>query len=431
MVDGEIVVLNDKGISNFGALQNWRSEADGHLVYYVFDILWYDGKDLTNLTLLERREVLRRVIPSDGQIRLSENFESTATEFLVIAKKMGMEGIIAKKADSFYHAGDRTTDWLKIKSNKRQEMVIGGYTLNEDSDKLFSALLVGVFDKKKLVYTGKIGTGFNEKMQKEMMKQFKSLITDKIPFDSAPGINKPSRFRPNPPHATATWLKPKLVCEVSFAEMTSDGVMRHPSFEEMRIDKNAETVVAEKELHVEVAVKEQKLLTGKKIIGARKSERNTLLNPSEETQVKEINGHSIKFTNLSKLYWPEDKVTKRDMLNYYYQAAPFILPYLKERPQSLNRFPNGIHGKSFYQKDVTGKVPDWVSQFLYHAKDEPVDKHFLVVKSEADILLMASMAALSSIRGAAGSTIRKTLTGASLIWILIRIHSTRWWKRQS
>src|SRR5687768_12889479 len=156
---------------------------------------------------------------------------------------MGLEGIMAKRLSSTYIPGDRTRDWLKIKTQTRQEVVIGGFTKNEGSSKPFSSLLVGVFEGDKLVYTGKIGTGFTGKLQTEMMQRFKPLITKDSPFDMVPDINKPSRFRPNPPMAAATWLKPKLVCEVSFREMTDDGVMRHPSFQGMREDKNAKDVV--------------------------------------------------------------------------------------------------------------------------------------------------------------------------------------------
>jgi bifunctional non-homologous end joining protein LigD len=254
-------------------------------------------------------------------------------------------------------------------------------------------LLVGVYKNRKLIYTGKIGTGFNDKKQKEMLAQFKPLVISQSPFETVPDINKPSRFRPNPPEAVAVWLKPELVCEVSFNEMTSDGVMRHPSFEGMRMDKTAREVALENETPVENIVDDKHVLREKKIIRPTgKKSRKTLLNPTDETQVRDIDGHSIKFTNLSKIYWPDEGVSKRDMLNYYYQVAPYILPYLKDRPQSLNRFPNGIYGKSFYQKDVTGKVPEWVNTYLYHSSDEEdVDKHFLVVQEEASILLMASM----------------------------------------
>ena len=396
VLDGEIVVVDDNGQANFGALQNWRSEADGILHYYVFDILWYNGYDLKHLPLLIRKQILAAVLEETDILRISQHFETSGTEFFEAAIQMGLEGMMAKRKDSLYQIGNRTKDWLKIKANKRQEVVIGGFTRNSGSGKPFSALLVGVFEKKKLVYTGKIGTGFNIKTQKEMLEQFKPLIIDKSPFTSEPDVNKPSRFRPNPPNAVATWLKPELICEVSFTEMTSDGVMRHPSFQGMRTDKKANKVVPEKELNIEKLVAMPRADAAKPIKIAKpvKAERKTLLNPTEETQVKNINGHEMKFTNLSKIFWPDIKARKRDMLNYYYQVAPIILPYLKDRPMSLNRFPNGITGQSFYQKDMTGKAPDWVETFLYHSGADDRDRNYLVCRKEADILYMANLGSI-------------------------------------
>jgi bifunctional non-homologous end joining protein LigD len=392
VLDGEIVVLNENGISNFGALQNWRSESDGELVYYIFDIMWLDGYDLREIPLTDRKEILKSLIPPSEIIRLSEGFANEGIRFFESVKKLGLEGIIAKKKQSTYHENIRTREWLKIKSHKRQEVIIGGYTLNEGTGKLFSSLLVGVYEKEKLIYTGKIGTGFNRKMQEDLLKKFKPLVTKNAPFSIVPDINKPSRFRPDPPGAKAVWLKPKIICEVSFAEMTSDGVMRHPSYEGLRPDKNPSSVILEKELPEEKLRSRQKHSDQNNIVMATKEQvRKTLLNPSEETQVKKLNGHEIKFTNLGKLYWPKEKLTKRDMLNYYYQAAPFIVPYLKGRPQSLNRHPNGIMGESFYQKDVKGKVPDWIETFAYHSEGDSRDKEFLVVTDEASLLYMASL----------------------------------------
>jgi len=409
VVDGEIAVMNKAGISNFGSLQNWRSEADGTIIYYVFDLMWLDGYDLTHLPLTKRRELLEELVPKEGIIRLSENFKASAAEFLEAAKNMGLEGIIAKKADSEYHQGDRSREWLKIKVNKRHEVVIGGFTNNTGSAKAFSALLVGVFENGKLQYTGKIGTGFSNTVQKEMMAIFKPLITDKNPFNIVPDVNKPSRFRPNPPHATATWLKPSVVCEVSYAEITSDGVMRHPSFEGLREDKKATDVVREtaadtseviadekkpkddkKEKSSETASKSKPSKADKLVKPLGEEERKSLLNPTDETQIRQINGHELKFSNLSKIYWPKEKYTKRDIINYYYQVAPFILPYLYNRPQSLNRYPNGITGESFYQKDVSGKAPDWIKQFPYHTSDDK-DKNFMVGTDEASLLYMANL----------------------------------------
>ena len=169
VVDGEIAVLSDSGVAHFGSLQNWRSEADGALVYYVFDILYLNGYDLKDLPLTERRKILEKNLLEENIICMSENFDTSATKFLANASKMGMEGIMAKKADSVYAEGERTKEWLKIKANKRHEVVIGGYTQNEGSPKTFSSLLVGVYDKGRLDYMGKIGTGFNHNTQKDIL----------------------------------------------------------------------------------------------------------------------------------------------------------------------------------------------------------------------------------------------------------------------
>lgn len=399
VVDGEILVLNDKGVSNFAELQNWRSEADGELVYYVFDLIWYDGKDLTGLSLLQRQAILKSILPQDDdRIRLSKVFTAEGTEFFEAAKKMGLEGIIAKKGSSTYIPGNRSRDWLKIKINKRQEVVIAGFTKNADSSKQFSSLLLGVYERGHLQYVGKVGTGFSDQLQKEMMKQFEPLIITKSPFDEIPDVNKPSRFRPNPPQAKATWLKPELVCEVAYAEVTSDGVFRHPSFQGMRIDKKAKDVIREAAVETKAVVDldmeaEDMAKTNKHakaIKPPKAAARKTLLNPKDETQVRKVCGHELKFTHLSKVYWPEDQVTKRDLFNYYYQVAEYILPYLKDRPMSLNRFPGGINGQSFYQKDVKGKAPDWARTFPY-TTGEGEAKEYLVGDDEATLLWMVSL----------------------------------------
>ncbi|MFW0718420.1 DNA ligase D [Pedobacter sp. N23S346] len=394
VLDGEILVLNDKGISQFGALQNWRSEADGELIFYVFDLLWHDGKNLMDLPLYQRQAILNDVLPSDDdRVRLGKVFKASGIDFFAAAEKMGLEGIIAKKTNSTYIPDRRSKDWLKIKISKRQEVVIAGFTKNEDTSKAFSSLLLGVYEKGKLQYVGKVGTGFSEQLQKAMIKQFEPLIIDKSPFDELPDVNKPSRFRPNPPKVKATWLKPELVCEVAFAEVTNDGVFRHPSFQGMREDKKAKDVIREEEIATEEVVAQQETEPEQHreaIKAPKQGERKTLLNPKEQTQVRKVKGHELKFTNLSKIYWPEDKVTKRDMFNFYYQIADYILPYLKDRPQSLNRFPGGIHGKSFYQKDVKGKAPEWAKTFPYENGDGE-KKEYLVGTDESSLLWMASL----------------------------------------
>lgn len=392
VLDGEIVVLDDKGLADFGALQTWRSEADGRLAFYVFDVLWLEGYDLKEVPLFERRKLLQQIIPDEGSIKVSETFEVSGAEFFALANKMKLEGIIAKKADSLYLEDKRSKEWLKIKTKQFQEVVIGGYTINENTSRQFSALLMGMFDNGEFISTGTVGTGFNAKMQTEIINRLKPLKIPDCPFREVPEYNKPSRFRPNPPKAQVVWVKPEMVAEISYRTVASDGTYRHPSFKGLREDKDAKEVVREKPLPTsEVLDADNPLLKNNIITTPAKKQRRTLLNPSEETQVRKIEGRNLKFTNLSKVFWPDMGITKRDMLNYYYQVTPFILPYMKDRPQTLNRFPNGIKGKSFYQKDVTGKVPAWMEKFRYYSESDEREKNFLVCSDEASLLYTANL----------------------------------------
>lgn len=378
VVDGEIVVVDEKGIAKFGSLQNWKEGVEGELLYYIFDILWYDGKDLKALSLMERKEILKEVIVENDMIKISKDFLVDGSDFLAVAEKTGLEGIIAKRKDSIYETGRRSINWLKIKVNKRQEVIICGYTKNKDTSRPFSALLAGIYEKGQLVYKGKIGTGFGIQEQKDMLTEFKPLEVKKAPFTDIPDVNKPTRYR-GPVQATITWLKPKLICEVSFTEFTDEGLMRHPSYKGMREDKNAKDVVMEKEKKVsELDSASAKTKGGNKGGLTIKSEMK-------------INGQRVKFTNLNKVYWPQDKVTKGQLLTYYEQVSSFIMPYMNDRPQSLNRFPNGIDGESFYQKDVTDKVPDWIDKYLYHTDDSDEDKHFMVGNNKATLLYMVNL----------------------------------------
>ena len=420
VVDGEIVVVNEDGLSQFGKLQDWKSEADGELLFYVFDILWLEGVALVNLPLTERRSILGQVVPTEGIIRLSESFETSGTGFYKLAQQMGLEGIIAKKADSIYRPDTRTKEWLKIKTEQRHEAVIAGYTRNEGSRKTFSAVILGVYDKDKLTFIGQAGTGFTDKLQEKILKALKPLETNKCPFPEEPVINKPTRFRPNPPKADVVWVKPELVCEVKYQELSKDGIMRHPSFQGLREDKKAKDVVRELSLPVKVVLAEvenetesaaeasiepnkkasdkkepkppaKKTAEKKSAAPVKDSGRKLLLNAKEETQTKTIAGRDLQFTNLSKIYWPKEKISKRDMLNYYYQVAPYMLPYMKDRPQSLNRHPDGINGESFYQKNVAGKVEPWISTHAYDNTTSEGNKTFLVCTDEASLMYIAKL----------------------------------------
>lgn len=392
VLDGEIVVINKNGIPDFSLLQQWRSEADGQLIYYLFDILWYDGINVMQLSLEKRRNLLKAIIPQEHEhFRISETLKDDGAAAFEQASKLQLEGVMAKKAGSIYQTAARTKDWLKIKTEKHQELIIGGYTKNEGTNKLFSALLLGIMEKGTFRFITSVGTGFNKKMQEDILKTLKPFIIKKSAFDTEPEYNKPSRFRPNPPKAEVTWVKPAVVAEISYREMTSGGAIRQPSFKGLRPDKNLSSVVWEKALDINPILSENKLVKEKVIAAPKNSGRKTLLNPKDETQTRIINSHELRFTNLSKIYWPSEKYTKRDMINYYYQVAPYMIPYLKDRPQTLNRYPHGIKGESFYQKDVTGKVPEWLKTFPYFSNREEKEKRFLVCTDEASLLYIASL----------------------------------------
>lgn len=377
--DGEVVVIDKKGHADFGALQNWRNKTDGELVYYVFDLITLNQHDLTEMPLDKRRKLLEKLLRKDADpIRLSETFDGNGAAFFKSIEKMGLEGMMAKNADSSYEQGTRNGNWLKIKVALRQELVIGGYTLKESGAKLFSALLMGVYSNGKLQYLGKVGTGFTQKSKQELLHQFEELHIEKSPFIGVPDVNKASRFK-NATKDLVQWLSPKLVAEIRYASLTADGLMRHASFVGLRDDKSPKDIKLERPV----------LSSSTKVAGANYGAG--WLDLTQTAQAKKVQGHPLKFTNLKKVFWPQQGITKGDVINYYHQMAPFILPYLKNRPQSLNRYPNGINGKSFYQKDVTDKAPSWADTFLYHSSDSQEDKHFLLGNNQATLLYMANL----------------------------------------
>jgi bifunctional non-homologous end joining protein LigD len=350
VIDGEIVALDEKGNANFQQLQNvLKHRENAHLVYYVFDILWFEGRDLTGLTLLERKDILKSIFPAgDDSLRYSDHIVEKGSTFLAAAVKNGLEGVMAKRADSRYETGARSGSWLKMKNNQRIEAVIAGFTSPRRSRKHFGAIILGKYIGKQLVYIGHSGSGFDDNDLNELSKRFQPLITGKCPFKTVPRTNQP-----------ATWLRPELVCEVKFTEWTKDKILRHPIFVGMRDDKN----------------------------GA--NEKNEKMVKTDEKMMK-VGGQELTLTHLNKIYFPKEKYSKGDVINYYHAIAPYILPYMLDRPQSLNRHPNGITGTNFYQKNVAGKVADWVETYRFNSESQgAID--FMVCNGEASLIYMASL----------------------------------------
>lgn len=373
VVDGEIVVLNNEGKSDFKALQEWQYQQSGEMFFYVFDILWLDGISLMNLPLAERKDILKQLTPESGLIRYSESIDEIGIDFYAIAKQNGLEGIIAKEKNSLYQPGLRTKSWLKIKVEHKHEAVICGFTRNKDTDRLFSSLVLGVFKENQFVFMGQVGTGFTEATQAELMKKMKPLITKVCPFQDVPKTTAPT-----------VWIKPSLVCEVKYTELTPDGLMRHPSFQGLREDK---TIL---DINIEESENE-----AKPVKKTRRTKKQTpvsdLVDAQKEQSIVELNGHELKLTNLKKLFWIQEKISKGDLINYYYSMLPYIMPYMKDRPQSLNRFPNGIHGDSFYQKNMAGKVDKWIKTFKRFSESNNEDKDFMICTDEASLIYMINL----------------------------------------
>lgn len=388
--DGEIVAVDDQGKADFGALQNWKSPDDGPLLYYIFDLLWLDGYNLMEQPLSERRTLLEKYLPESSHVRFSENFEINGIELFESVKRMGLEGLVAKKADSIYNPGVRSPDWLKIKALRREDAVIGGYTLKSNSPNLFSSLLLGMYRNGKLQFTGKAGTGFNQTDQQMLMRKFKRIEQKKSPFENESLVYKTNRFGTRTMKDQVFWLKPELICEVTFTEITSDGVMRHPSFQGLRTDKSPKEVTMKNNLP-EAVEKKSDMTKSAKFSDSKSSGEKKIFTSGEDTIIRKINGAEIKFSNLTKIYWPKKKITKGHLLDYYEEISEYILPYLKNRPQSLNRHPNGVAGKSFYFKDVTDIAPYWVETFDYTSEQDGEKKKYLVAKNKASLLYMATL----------------------------------------
>jgi bifunctional non-homologous end joining protein LigD len=377
VIDGEIIVLNEEGKADFKALQDWQLAKNGELVYYVFDILWLDGISLVNLPLVERQQILKQIMPESNIIRFSDSIEDYGIDFYNIAKENNLEGIIAKRKDSVYQPGFRTKSWLKIKIEQRHEAVICGFTKNKGTDRVFSSLLLAHYDSDGLHYIGQVGTGFNAAMQDALMKKMKPLISKTPSVDGVPRLGKET-----------VWVKPSLVCEVKYTELTPEGVMRHPSFQGLREDKTILDINNENIQHAEIK------LPQKKSVSKRSSAKKTsheLVDTSKEQAIININDHELKLTNLKKIFWIKEDIKKGDLLNYYYKVAPYIMPYMKDRPQSLNRFPNGIHGENFYQKNMAGKVDKWIKTFRRFSESNGEDKDFMICSNEASLIYMVNL----------------------------------------
>ncbi len=363
ILDGEIVAVDESGRAGFQLLQNYMRTGRGLLVYYVFDLLYLDGYDLRGLPLIRRKDILKKILPQTGNIKFSDHIEDKGTSFFRLLSDKGVEGMLAKKASGIYREGVRGRDWLKVKTYLRQEAVICGFTRPRGGRKGFGSLVLGAYKDGKLVYIGHSGGGFTDEELKTFLEQkLRPRIQNESPFSEMPPVNAP-----------VTWVRPELVCEIRFAEWTKDGYMRQPVFLGLREDKDPEDVRRERSF-----------------ILHDKADK-PLFSPDAEQSTIIIGDRDLRLTNLDKIFWPEKRYTKRDLIEYYRETADIILPYLKGRPESLNRHPDGIDGKSFFQKNITGIVPEWVPRVTIHSETEKRDITYLICEDEATLVFIGNL----------------------------------------
>jgi bifunctional non-homologous end joining protein LigD len=374
LLDGEIVSLDAQGRSSFARIQQRMNVAkptekqvqQTPVVYYLFDLLWCDGYDLRDVPLVERKRMLRQLLRPGGPIRFSDHQAEQGRELFELAAKQGLEGILAKHSESRY-VSKRSPLWVKLKVTQEIDAVVGGWTAPRGAREFFGALQLGLYEGKALRFVGGVGSGFDEEKQKEIFDRVKRLESKHCPFRQKPDTKE-----------KAWWVEPKLVVRVRYGEWTPEAHLRHPVFLGLRTDVEPEECVIEAltQPAATPAVVAAPAFVGK-VISREKDVEAELTSGREENVVLELDGKRLRLSNLNKVYFPESRITKRELLAYYYRIAGHILPYLRECPMVLRRYPNGIAGESFFQKEAGEGLPEWIETAVVSSDNHPPIRYFL------------------------------------------------------
>ncbi|HEX2168016.1 MAG TPA: DNA ligase D [Longimicrobiales bacterium] len=349
IVDGEVVVHDDAGLPSFQRLQKrarltraidiHRAAAELPATLYVFDLLAFGGHDLRGLPLVQRKDLLRDMLPTTGVLRYSDHIAARGRAFYELAESMQLEGIIGKRADSVYRAG-RSHEWVKIRASRTDDFIVIGLKASKSTRGAFGSLHVAQYDGERLAYAGSVGTGLTPKHMSEVIAR----------------ASAPTRSRPDidglPKATEDRWVEPTVVVEVRYLERTEGGQLRHPVFLRLRDDKEAAECVMPSSGTAEV----EDVLAD----AAPPEEPQPSGRPQRASRTAGDTVRTVRFTNEDKVLWPEDGFTKGDLVAYYRAIAEWILPYLRDRPVVQTRFPDGIHGKSFFQKDAPEWAPAWL-----------------------------------------------------------------------
>ncbi len=369
VLDGEVVVLEDDGRPSFDRLQKRgrltgtpeirRAAVEHPATFFAFDLLAFEGFDLRSLPLAERKALLRRALPAAGALRYSDHVEERGEDFYRGILDLRLEGMMAKKADSAYRGG-RSASWLKIRADQTDDFVVVGYSAPRGSRAGFGSLHLATHVDGELVYAGSAGSGFTAKQLEAFTA---ALETVRRPGPACRG--------PLPAARDITWVEPRLVVEVRYKEWTADGLLRHPVFLRWRDDKKPQECVRR----------------GKGEKGKGKGPAADVPIPHSPFPIP----REVQFTNLDKVFWPDEGYTKGDLIAYYRAVAPWLLPFLKDRPVVMTRFPDGITGKQFFQKDAPGFAPDWLRRERMWSEDTQREISYFVCDDEASLLYVANL----------------------------------------
>ena len=403
LLDGEVVALDDRGLPSFQRLQSRarlsrpidirHAAVELPVTYYAFDLLGFEDFDLRPLPLTARKSVLQRVLPPVGALRYLEHVEEDGEALYHEAERLGLEGVVGKKAAAPYKAG-RSAVWLKVRSRKTGDFVVVGFTSPKGSRGGFGALHLGEYVDGALTYTGRVGSGFTEKQLGEVSRK---LLGQRRPDPPCGG--------PVPKEKGTTWVEPVMVVEVEYSERTDDGLLRQPVFLRFRDDKRPEECVREgggerkRDQHVIPSAARDlgrrpgpsapSSDAGEKVPrSARDDERGRNAVPAETTALP------FELTNVKKIFWPDDGYTKGDLLAYYRAISPWLLPYLRNRPVVMTRYPDGIGGKSFFQKDAPGFAPDWIRTERMWSEDTQREIDYFVCDDVASLLYVVNLGSI-------------------------------------
>jgi len=392
LVDGEIVVLDEKGRSEFERMQQrmnvQRPSPDllsrYPLTYYLFDLLYCDGYDLREVPLLARKTFLRRILDPSPEIRFSDHQLGQGKELFELAQQQDLEGIVGKRVDSFYVSA-RSQNWVKLKATKTLDVVVGGWTAPRGSRTPFGSLLLGLYQGKALRFVGHAGTGMDEKMRALLMKKLHALEIDKCPFDKLPETNE-----------QAFWAKPELVAHVRFIGWTQESRLRAPVFLALRSDVQPQECRWENEVAPQPApALGPAIVRSPEIVGTVLSKKDEieaeLFSGKLESVTLDFEGKRFRLTHLNKIFFPEYGYTKRDLLAYYYRVSEYLLPFLKDRPLVLRRYPDGIKCQAFFQKNMPEGVPKWIETVSVPSEERREDIQYVIANDLASLLYLTGL----------------------------------------